>query len=757
LKKQVDAQGPDPPSRPRARFTRARDARRGTSFREGGVGSGFSRGISHPLRFPHPPHPPHHHTSSDDKFRARFLWGRPQLLAACAARLEQQLSAAAAAASIAGDSADADAPTPSPSPSDLASVVWVDLGGGTGANVEMMARHLPIDQLRAVYIVDLCPSLCEQARARVQRMGWKNVRVVEGDACTFVPPEGRASLVTFSYSLSMIPPFIDAVDNATGWLAPDGLIGVTDFYVSSKYDLPLRQMPWQRRFFWRATFDVDNIDVGPERRAYLDSKLERVWEFNGEGSIPYVPYLRAPYYVWIGRPWRDGSSGGGMSPLAVGGGSENGGLSPVGGARSVDGTALSPTPSMQLQHRLALAAALGRRHHEQKVEAPPLFPPTFLYTQSWEDPEPDHKVLRVAKDDVCLTLTSGGCNALNLLLHGAQQVVSVDCNPAQSSLLELKAAALQQLDFEDVWLLFGEGRHPRARQLFDDRLSPLLSQKAIQFWRPRLWYFKQGLYYQGGMGKLCWVIQVLVMAMGLKPTVDRLCHAPTLEQQRRLWDAIPLVRFVKHGPKLLVWLFSKVLALLLFNRPVLWFGGGVPCKQYALIVRDGVPIEHYLGRTVDGIAESSSLRSDNYFYYNCLQGRFLRDNCPAFLKKENAEKLKTRLAEGGLTVASGYFLDELNARLYDKVILMDHVDWLDDETAQQVADALGRQVKPGGIVIWRSASLEPPYASKIAAAGFEVRCLQRATDGYMDRVNMYASFYAAERLGADGKRVIKVE
>ena len=26
-----------------------------------------------------------------------------------------------------------------------------------------------------------------------------------------------------------------------------------------------------------------------------------MWEFNDEGSIPYVPYLRAPYYVWIGR------------------------------------------------------------------------------------------------------------------------------------------------------------------------------------------------------------------------------------------------------------------------------------------------------------------------------------------------------------------------------------------------------------------------------------------------------------------------
>ena len=32
--------------------------------------------------------------------------------------------------------------------------------------------------------------------------GWKNVHVVEADACQFVPPEGCATLVTFSYSLS---------------------------------------------------------------------------------------------------------------------------------------------------------------------------------------------------------------------------------------------------------------------------------------------------------------------------------------------------------------------------------------------------------------------------------------------------------------------------------------------------------------------------------------------------------------------------
>lgn len=82
------------------------------------------------------------------------------------------------------------------------------------------------------------------------------------------------------------------------------------------------------------------------------------------------------------------------------------------------------------------------------------------------------------------------------------------------------------------------------------------------------------------------------------PLHCRLLSGP--QEQRKIWDSMALVYFVKHGPRLLVWLFSKLLAVLLFNRFVLWFGGGVPAKQYALIRKDGIPIEEYLGRTVDG-------------------------------------------------------------------------------------------------------------------------------------------------------------
>ena len=64
------------------------------------------------------------------------------------------------------------------------------------------------------------------------------------------------------------------------------------------------------------------------------------------------------------------------------------------------------------------------------------------------------QVLDINKADTCLTLTSGGCNALNLIVHGAGKVHAVDCNPAQSSLLELKATAIRRAALDSDMVFF---------------------------------------------------------------------------------------------------------------------------------------------------------------------------------------------------------------------------------------------------------------------------------------------------------------
>lgn len=72
----------------------------------------------------------------------------------------------------------------------------------TQENVQMMSELMDISQFSAIYVVDLCGALCKVAKSKVAAKGWTNVHVVESDACTFVPPEGVATLITFSYSLT---------------------------------------------------------------------------------------------------------------------------------------------------------------------------------------------------------------------------------------------------------------------------------------------------------------------------------------------------------------------------------------------------------------------------------------------------------------------------------------------------------------------------------------------------------------------------
>ncbi len=71
----------------------------------------------------------------------------------------------------------------------------------------------------------------------------------------------------------------------------------------------------------------------------------------------------------------------------------------------------------------------------------------------------------------------------------------------------------RELEYEDVWAMFGEGRHPHIEHLYDTKLAPFLSQSANHFWQNRLWYFKQGLYYQGGMVSALLLLQLWLLPL----------------------------------------------------------------------------------------------------------------------------------------------------------------------------------------------------------------------------------------------------
>lgn len=175
----------------------------------------------------------------------------------------------------------------------------LDLGGGTGSNLEALGQQLQI--LRSVTVVDLCPSLLEAARRRIEANGWANVTTALADVTTYDPGESVDAL-TFSYSLTMIPDWFRALERAYELLKPGGTIGVVDFYVSRKWPAEgMRRHGSLTRWFWPAWFGCDNVFLSPDHLPWLRGRFETVKLEERAGRVPYMLGLKAPYYIFVGR------------------------------------------------------------------------------------------------------------------------------------------------------------------------------------------------------------------------------------------------------------------------------------------------------------------------------------------------------------------------------------------------------------------------------------------------------------------------
>jgi S-adenosylmethionine-diacylgycerolhomoserine-N-methlytransferase len=175
---------------------------------------------------------------------------------------------------------------------------WVEMGGGTGANLEFLGER--IRELGKVSVVDLCPSMIQHAKQRASIRGWNNVEAVVADASTIdLCP---ADVIVFSYSLTMIPNWFAALECAIQRLNPGGMLGVVDFYVSRKYPQAghLRHS-WAKRSFWPMWFSFDNVHLSPDHVPYLHTKLKPVYFNESLGKIPFLPIFKAPYYQFIGQ------------------------------------------------------------------------------------------------------------------------------------------------------------------------------------------------------------------------------------------------------------------------------------------------------------------------------------------------------------------------------------------------------------------------------------------------------------------------
>ncbi len=351
----------------------------------------------------------------------------------------------------------------------------------------------------------------------------------------------------------------------------------------------------------------------------------------------------------------------------------------------------------------------------------------IVFNMSWEDPEMDRRAFNIQSDDVVLSITSAGCNPLNLLCQNPRKLISIDSNPAQNALMELKLAGLATLDHEAFFDIFAARRPARVTQVYRGLLRPRLSERARRFWDRRLWMVARGVYQFGRMGMFCQILRFYLKAMFPWRVIDEFMDCQSLDEQAQWYQT-------RIAPR--IW--GPATRGMLNFRPFLYLAGVHP-QQFDL-VDERHDIYEYVKERIDHVMTRVPIYN-NYFLSMAVTGRFRGEHVPPYLLASNFEVLARNLER--VEVVNGWlgpYLDSQPAGSIHKFNLLDIFDWMSDEAFEATLKSVLRAAAPGARFIYRSGSyrLDPPASIRAHITPHSELARELLAT---DRSATYGSFY----------------
>jgi S-adenosylmethionine-diacylgycerolhomoserine-N-methlytransferase len=166
----------------------------------------------------------------------------------------------------------------------------LEIGCGTGRNLIRAARAWPSARL---YGIDISAAMLATARANVAAAGLSDrIVLAQGDAAGFDPQAllglARFDRVMFSYTLSMIPPWREALEQGLAVTRDTGRLAVVDFGTQSGWPAI-----WRKPFLaWLGHFDVT-------LRAELAGEVARLATSHGRESVTHTLWRDYSQMAWV--------------------------------------------------------------------------------------------------------------------------------------------------------------------------------------------------------------------------------------------------------------------------------------------------------------------------------------------------------------------------------------------------------------------------------------------------------------------------
>lgn len=333
----------------------------------------------------------------------------------------------------------------------------------------------------------------------------------------------------------------------------------------------------------------------------------------------------------------------------------------------------------------------------------------LVYNTCWEDPRLDRVALEFGPQDNVLVITSAGCNALDYALAGPNHVNAVDMNPRQNALLDLKMSAIRSLEYEDFFKMFGQGRLPGVKEIYQQKLRGHLPTWSQAFWDKRIKWFdnrRKSFYYRGTSGAIARMICTYTdRVIRVRPHLNALMDAQTVAEQKEIYE--------KHLKKK----FWSGLMKFTMNRDTTMSMLGVPKAQRRQIETQ---YEGGLVKFIQDCMESVFVElpmKDNYFWRVYMNGEYTPECCPEYLKPDNFTALKQGRVDHVSTHTDSVqgFLEKYDGQI-SRYILLDHMDWLSDQffpLLESEWQAIVDRAAPNARLIWRSGGLRTDFIDQI--------------------------------------------
>ena len=361
----------------------------------------------------------------------------------------------------------------------------------------------------------------------------------------------------------------------------------------------------------------------------------------------------------------------------------------------------------------------------------------LVYNTCWEDPRCDRKLLQFDEQSEIVMITSAGCNALDYLMDAPRRINCIDMNPRQNALLELKLAAFKSGSFEELFALFGKGKHEDANAVYQDKLRIHLPDFAREYWDKNMNFFngkglRKSFYHYGSSGTFAWLAnKYLKTRRNLYRQIQAMFEAISLEKQSDIYMEIE-GRLLNP---IIGWVVNRHLTMSLV---------GVPRAQQELFVNDyDKGALGYIKECLRKVFMQLPLH-DNYFWRLYLYGEYTEDCCPTYLEEGNFDTIANQVEKvhTNTTTISQFLKD--NPGEYSHFILLDHQDWLaehDVEALEEEWRLILENSKPGTKILLRSAATTVDFFPDFVLDRLEFEQELTAQTHQEDRVGTYASVY----------------